>query len=119
MSEQTQFHVGIRNPPEIRRELLEGTRSIIQLLQRYEKFKKIRDEKREDIVKLRGLMKDIVDLNTRLKAIFPEVPITEVHQKKKQEQVKVEEMPKPKQNVELNKLEQELDHIESKLASLK
>ena len=117
MSENTQFHVGIRNPPEIRRELLEGTRSIIQLLQRYEKFKKIRSEKREHIIKLRETMKDIVELNTKLKGIFPEVPITEVHQVKEKDKEK--EKHKPKENIEINKLEEELDHIESKLAALK
>ncbi|MBI2652247.1 hypothetical protein HYX00_02170, partial [Candidatus Woesearchaeota archaeon] len=52
------YFVHIKEPNEIRRNILETLKDIVEVLQRFEKFKHTRHEKLEKIQKLRGLLKD-------------------------------------------------------------
>lgn len=114
MTKPSEFHVGIKNPVAVRRELLESTRAVIHVLQRYEKFNGIRKEKREKVHSLQKLMKDIESLNIKLKQVFPKIPLQKSRTNVRAPQQKI--LPKPQ---EIDKLEAELEHIESKLSSMK
>lgn len=110
------FHVGIKDPIELRKNLLESSRDIIKSLQKHERFKAIRERKIEQIIKLKNVMSDIEKLNKRLKAELPKI---ELRAKEKEEIPKKYKKIKPSGNIsEVEKLEKELDFIESKLNEL-
>ena len=122
------FFVQIKEPNEVRRDILETLKHIVETLQRFEKLKEIRHEKLEKIHKLRSLLKEadkmIVSLKiklpqTNLKAtIAKEAPThTKKHHKKKKK-IKAEEKAPKKEMTEIEKLEAELNAIESKLKGL-
>ena len=54
------FFVEVRNPNEVRRNILESMKGIIESLQRFEKFKVMRKDK---IDKINGLRKTVKELN--------------------------------------------------------
>ena len=65
------FYVGIREPTEIRRNLLESARESIRFLQRFEKLKAIREEKFQTILHLDSQMKGLKLLVSKLRKSFP------------------------------------------------
>lgn len=116
------FYVGIKNPLDVRRSLLESYKHMIKGLQRHERFKEVREEKAEQIIKLKNVMGDIEKLNARLKA---ELPKTELRAKKEKETEKEgRKLSKhahskhPKKVSEIERLEKELDEIENKLSDI-
>lgn len=119
------FFVEIKEPGEVRRNILEALKEIVELLQRFEKFRHVRHEKLLRIQKLRVLMKDANKTLGSLKAMLPQtgirVPVArEQKQQPKKAQKKKEtkeEKPAKKERTELEKLESELSAIESKLKS--
>lgn len=127
------FFVGVKEPVEIRRNILEASREMILLLQMYEKFKLVREEKRREMEKLRGLVREIAVLASRIKRHLPKtdlraLPIEEIKKKdvlpKKQkesvtnEDMKREEKTLTREITEIEKLEAELASIEKKLNNL-
>jgi len=129
------FYVGVKSPDDFRKDLLEGTKSIIHLLQRYERFKKVRIEKIEEILKLREIVSELNLLNKKLKSSLPQTKLRNLpkinvpdygdekiprHDKKSAKEtlnkMKVEQVARSKS--ELEKLEDELDFIEGKLGGL-
>ncbi len=129
------FFVGVNEPVEIRRNILEASREMVLLLQMYEKFKSVRDEKRHEMEKLRGLVREIALLVSRLKRHLPKtnlraLPLAEVEKERKKDkeqivisvhearEAKVEEKSLAQELTELEKLEAELASIEQKLNHL-
>ena len=123
------FYVGVKDPIEIRRSLLESSKEMLQYLQRAEKFKAVRKEKAEQIAKLREIMKEITGLVRKLKSQLPKTGLrTKAVKKekpkkaKKKEKVEKEapppEVEKPAEMTELEKLESELGEIEGRLTKL-
>ena len=126
------FFVQVKEPNEVRRNILETLKEIVEVLQRFEKFKHIRHEKMESIHKLRGLLKDANKMlgNLRLKlpqtnlraTVVRETPVhKKTHHKKKKKAKPAEEKqekPPKREMTELEKLETELSAIEDKLKSL-
>jgi uncharacterized protein (DUF885 family) len=144
-SEET-YYIGISEPLEIRRTILETSKSIIQAMHRYEKYKSYRDEKFQLI---KTLNKEMNELNTMISALKSALPKSTIVVKKAREEylaakkvgdvvaqevkgndVKVEISSTPKLQApqvltktkkelsEIEKLELELSDIESKLSSL-
>ena len=134
------FYIGIKDPIEIRRSLLESSKETVQYLQRFERFKQVRAEKTNEIKKLKEMMHDIHVLVKKLKSALPKtklraklhrheeeveaVAVKNVVKKtakkkkaKKVEEVIEEEEPK-KPATELEKLEEELGEIEGRLTKL-
>ncbi len=135
------FFVGVQDPIEIRRTLLESSKEMLQILQRYEKFKEVRKEKHAAIAHLKEDLKNIQALFARFKKRLPTTHLRLLLQK---EQAKVEKPAKVKKGVkkgskekvlktqkekakvklikkemsDLEKLESELAAIEGKLGSL-
>ena len=138
------FFARVKEPSEIKRSLLESLKDIVENLHRFEKFKSIRQEKVRSIDKLRADIKELIKLNSSLKVAFPETklrvaieekkveekkerPKHHVHHKKakkkflkkKAEREIGERMERSRPATELEKLESELNAIESRLSSLK
>ena len=123
------FFVQIRDPVEVRRNILETLKEIVEVLQRFEKFKQMRHEKLEKINHLRVLLRQanrmLGDLRGKLPqtnlraAIAREAPVQSVHHKKKKKsKTQEEKAPQKKELTQVEKLESELSAIESKLKSL-
>lgn len=126
------FFAQVKEPNEVRRNILETLKEIVEVLQRFEKFKRIRHEKLEKIHQLRGLIKDANKMLGNLRLKMPQTNLRAApaaenpahkkprHKKKKKaksEEANPEKKPK-KEMTELEKLEAELGAIESKLKSL-
>lgn len=127
------FFVQIKEPTELRRNILEALKEIVEALKRFENFKHIRHEKLESIRRLRVLLKDANKMVGSLKLRLPQTnlratvikespkqPAKSRHKKKKKGKLS-ESHPKttPKREMtELEKLETELTAIESKLRNL-
>jgi hypothetical protein len=135
--EESVFYVGIKDPIEIRRSILESSKELLQYLQRAEKFKAVRKEKTHQLEKLREEMKEIQALAKKLKALLPktglrakakpkpaakkEAPKAQVKQEPIKETIPSMPAPKaeePKEMSELEKLEAELGEIEGRLTKL-
>ena len=124
------FFVEVHDSPEVRRNLLESLKEIVENMQRFEKFKETRRDKIEHINKLSKIIKEINKLMPRLKNSLPEVklrasksdkPEQPKHIIKKKAEPSKEHIAveKEKPISELQKLESELSEIESKLSGLK
>ena len=137
------FFVGIKDPIEIRRSILESLKGTVEDLQRFERFKAVREEK---VNAVRVLKIQVRELHRMVNKLRTEVPrsdlrikmgaehvaieaekakMTKKEKKKsaaKKVEVKEEKQPevklKPKELSELEKLEAELSSIESKLGRI-
>jgi len=118
------FYVGIKEPLDLRKNLLEQSKMVVKSLQKYERFKDIRRKKIENIMNLKNIIKEIKKLNNDLMSKLPE---TKIKTERKERKI----VPKDKKEIEvelsktdikkmgeLEKLEAELSSIESKLNTL-
>lgn len=124
MPKEKEFYVGISNPMGVRRDVLETSKEIIQILKRYETFSHIKENKRAEMARFRTIINDITQLMTGLKSSLPplkleDLPREEASHVKRPVMAKVS---KPQEKVrsvsEIDRLEQELGKIEEKLRSL-
>ena len=69
------FYVGMKDPIEVRRSILESSKEMVQYLQRAERFKKVRAKKAEQLARLRAIMKDISLLARKLKSALPKTKL--------------------------------------------
>ena len=120
------FFVEVNQSDEVKRNILESLKEIVENLQRFEKFKETRKEKIENIEKLGKIMREINKVVPRLKEALPETKIRakKVIKEKGKGAVVVEkktpeEVAKRKPATELQKLESELTEIEDKLRGLR
>ncbi len=123
------FFVNIKDPSEIRRNILEILRDILTTIQSFEKFKYLRHEKFENMHKLRILVKDTNKMLADLKAKLPQTSIKativkevpkhqlKTHTKKKKGKA-IEQKTVKREMTDIEKLETQLSAIESKLKSL-
>ncbi len=116
------FFVQIREPSEVRRNILESLKEILEMLQRFEKFKHIRHDKLMKIQKLRVLMRDTNKLMGELKTKLPQtslrgVAVKETKPTKKPAKKRESQPQQEKKKTELERLQTELSAIENKLKS--
>ncbi len=115
------FFVQIKEPSEVKRNILETLKDILQLLQQFEKFKHLRHEKLEKIQRIRSLIRDTNKTLGILKSKLPQASFKPIprpiqkQQKKAAAKKKVVKEAQKKHKTELDKLEAELNAIESKL----
>jgi len=123
------FYVGISNPIDVRRNILETSKEIIQVLKRYESFHHIKEEKRAEMNKFRSMVNEITQLMLRLKTSLPPVRIEDLPRREAAETARKSMAPVTEKRVkaaqesaspssELDRLEQELGKIEDKLKVL-
>ena len=129
------YFIGLGDPVELRKNILEPTREVIQFLQSYEEFKKVKEEKTFTIGLLKDDLKEIKLYINKLRRLLPRSKIkaektyTRIKNEIKEEQEpepipepKPKPVPEPKPlppaHPELDSLEKELADIERKLGSL-
>ncbi|MBW3014979.1 hypothetical protein KY330_01000 [Candidatus Woesearchaeota archaeon] len=131
------FYVGVKDPIEIRRTLLESSKEMVHAMQRYERFKEVRKEKIDEVQNLKEIISEIKKLANKLKQLLPETELRIKANKEKVNMLKKKSankqkteikkaqviekplvMPKPRATSELEKLEAELANIENKLGKL-
>ena len=112
------YYVGVSDPVELRRTLLESSKIIISFLKRYEDIKNLRTKKAEAVIQLNNQVEDIRKLVARVRRDLPKTKL-------RQDSVEEKKVAKPKTlkakigRAEIEKLEEELSDIENKLKSLK
>ena len=114
------FFVGIRDPIELRKELLTSSKNLIDGLRRYESYKGIKEEKLQYVLELKRVFDELLVLNRKLRGKLPKIPVKVAPTVTREE--KPEKMPKGRA-IKLTKgkidvLEQELAKIEERLGSL-
>ena len=112
------FHVGISNPGDIRRTLLESSKQVIYSLQRFEKVRALRVEKTEAIVKIKSQIAELTQLMLVLKKELPKTKLRASRAPDKIEPLEEPTRHKLRGAGELDKLEMELREVESKLNRL-
>lgn len=117
--EEELFFVGIKDPIELRKELLTSSKNLIDSLKRYEAFKDIKEEKLRHILELKRVFDELLVLNKKLRNKLPRIPIKvpPVEREMSEERMfkgKPVKMSKSKIDV----LEQELAKIEERLGTL-
>ena len=111
------FFVGIRDPIELRKELLTSSKNLIDSLRRYEAYKDVKEEKLQNIMDLKRVFDELLVLNKKLRNKLPHIPV-------KATPTLTREMPPSKgKPVKLSRdkidvLEDELAKIEERLGSL-
>ena len=118
MAEKEVFFVGIRDPSELRRDLLGSVKKIVHSLKRYENINSLRVKKVELTAHLKKVLKEIAFLNNKLKALFPKTKLRALPVKKRTEiraKASAKKGTMKKETSELNQLESELAEIEKSL----
>ncbi|PIZ56006.1 hypothetical protein COY28_01305, partial [Candidatus Woesearchaeota archaeon CG_4_10_14_0_2_um_filter_57_5] len=120
------YYVGVQQPVELRRTLLEASRITLKTLHSYERFKHIKQRRLELTGQLRSTMKDLGKAIAKLKSVLPSVPETPKPTKQAESLKQVGKgakkgakatpiPPAPKQVTELQKLEREIASIEEQM----
>lgn len=129
-AEEAPLFVRIRQPTNMQRNILEATKGIIESLQKYERVKTIRNQKKSLIAKLKHDLREVSSLINKLKQDLPKVSMPAVKSKQKKETIKKDSLKQEKAvkkkedfstkttETDLDKLEKELNEIEAKLDSL-
>ena len=125
------FYVGIKQPGEVRRGLLESSKSFVEGLQRYERYKTVREEKASEILRFKEDAKELNKLISELRRILPKTKLKEIVVKAKSSKAaKPKKAPskkvskaavkkKAKSPGGLERLEAELGDIETQLSKLR
>jgi hypothetical protein len=103
------FYVGIKDPVQVRRLLLECSKQILESLQDYEQILLLREEKIKRMMELRHIVKEICSLSAEINKVLPNTQLRAI---KKEPSVHM------KRRHELKSFQSELDAIENKLNSL-
>ncbi len=116
------LYVGIENPGEVRKSLLECSRDLVILMQKNEKVKSIRLQKQEKIDLLKNQYHELIALITELKNELPAIEPNQLPKHKERHNEpkssnKPAPMPKKKMS-SVDRLESELSRIEEKLKTL-
>lgn len=118
------FYVGVRDPVEVRKSILETSKAVIHDLQSYERLLETRGKKREALSRLKKKVDEINALLEQLRKVLPEVRVEsekpaampKLRTAPVKHRIQIVARPKPK--TEIEKLNDELKDIESKLGSL-
>lgn len=120
-SSEEPFFIGLNDPTELRKHLLEPTREVIQFLQSYEEFQRIKEEKNQAILTLKEDLKMISSEINKLRRFLPKgklkIAKPSVNLKEETKPVLVKKV-KPKAPNDLDRLEKELGEIEDKLGTI-
>ncbi len=132
MKKQNVFYVGIKNNADIRRNVLEASKDLVELMKGYEKISELKERRVEKTKQLKGLSREIAKLCGQLKLALPSIEETERESEKtqlrsakitpEQREVTRQKLNTDKQSrktfSEVKKLEKELMDIENKLKKI-
>ncbi len=106
--------MGIKDPMEVRKELLLGSKDLITSLKKYDEFVHLREAKQKYIEELKIVMDELLVLNKRLRTHLPKTPLKGPRVVRKVEPPKKPKSPRD----QLDVLERELSRVESRLQAL-
>lgn len=121
------YYMGIPNPVEIRKNILESARDMVQFLQMFEKFRIIREEKKQASALLKKHVRELTTLTNKIKTMLPKTSLRTKSKKIEPEKIEkvetIEALKEAPQKSELpdidvddiEELETELRDIEDKL----
>ncbi len=89
MGNAKDFYVGILNPKEVRRNVLEASKEFVQALQRYEKVKEIRENKQKAILELKSELAEVSNAIAALRTALPDYKMSELPRKREEKKEKV------------------------------
>lgn len=117
------LYVGLENPKDIHKWILESTKGVLKILQAYEKLKNANARKHAQMEVLKQLTEDISYQVTELKEKLPKVTIKDLpkdtpKQLKKSAAKATTSQEIQSSKVGLSKIEKELSEIEEKLRNL-
>jgi hypothetical protein len=112
------FFVGIRDPIELRKELLTSSKNLIDSLRRYEAYKDVKEEKLQNIMGLKRVFDELLVLNKKLRNKLPQIPIKASPTIMREERASVKGKPIKMSRNKIDVLEDELAKIEERLGSL-
>ena len=113
------FYVGLRDPVELRKELLLSSKNLIDSLRKYEAYKDIKIEKLRHVLQLKHVFDELLVLNKKLRGKLPRMPVKvppttrEPHMERQ-----VRGKPVRIEKTKMEELEAELEKIEGRLGSL-
>jgi len=110
--------VGITQPIEVRRNLLECSKVMVQGLQRYQRSLALRERKLEQVERLRVNLRELTILVQKLRRLLPKTDLRALKAPPKPPKSAPSEQHERPEPTELSRLEDELSEIESKLARL-
>jgi len=112
------FYVGIRDPVEIRKELLTSSKNVIDSLRRYERYHELKEMKLQHVMRLKRVFDELLVLNKKLRGKLPKVPIRMPTIENGAERSMKAPTRKAPSHTKLDVLEDELSKIEQRLGSL-
>jgi len=114
------FFVGLRDPIEMRKELLTSSKNLIDSLRRYEAYTTVKDEKQQRILELKRVFDELLVLNRKLRGKLPRTPLKIPTVMKAEEKRPAPKIPKAKPAAQnkIDVLEEELARIEERLGGL-
>ena len=104
------FFVGLYEPLDVRRNLLESSKEVVKSLQAFEKLSEIRRNKLRYYEQMRGIMDELNFLTSKLRTKLPESHLRKTNEKI----VMTKEVP----SEEMRKLEDEFRKIEREFSDL-
>lgn len=121
--------VALREPASLRRDVLMGTKDVLDCLKRYEEYKRVKLQKQNALAQLSRVFADIQSLNRRLQGKLPRPPVSiDVRDRELDAPLFVRERegkdisgPSPsvaRPKSKLDALQAELEKIESRLGAL-
>jgi len=114
------YFVGIYDPLDVRRNLLESSKEIIKSLQAFDKVESVREEKLKLFKEMRRVMAELDLLVSKLKTKLPKSYLRKAVEKNNVSSLRKIQYPANKKfSSELERLEQELRNVERELSSMK
>ena len=129
MPDEEPLYVGVYDPINLRKDVLNSSKTVLSALQKYEKLISIKEEKAGLMVDLARTIRDIQSLNKRLRQMMPKTRVKPMVMKKGEEEEpkvvkKVGIVPESAversihEKTRLAELEDELASVEEKLGGL-
>lgn len=112
--EENLFFVGVKDPVEVRKELLHSSKNLLNSLRRYESFIQVKEEKAQVENELQRVFDELLILNKKLRNQLPKIPVKGAEEAPRKEEPQKAPVPKGKFDI----LEQELARVEKRLNSL-
>ncbi len=113
------FYIGLKEPRELRRNLLEASKSTILSMQVNQRMKDLQVQKEMLKSKLKKDAKEIKFLLLRLEKAIPEEAQIQHAEKAPKPEIRIPKKAQMTEETEFNKIEEHLQMIEEKLKRLK
>jgi chromosome segregation ATPase len=109
--EQKDYFVGIYDPVDVRRNLLESSRNIVKSLESFDNLQRIRHDKLKSIKELKSMMNEIDMILAKLKEKLPNAHLRELD-------ISEPQTTRADFSGQIDQLEEQLKSVEKELSKL-